>query len=60
MLDDFLYHLRIADGVMHNLRAPAVAVLGACKIDGIAFLSFADEHAIADDDSVVVRSMRYE
>ena len=37
MLDDFLYNLRIADGVVHETCAPAVAVLRAGQIDGIAF-----------------------
>ena len=37
LFDNFLHHLRIADGVVHETRAPAVAVLRAGQIDGVAF-----------------------
>ena len=37
LFDNFLYNLRIADGVVHETRAPAVAVFHARDIKGIAF-----------------------
>ena len=53
MLDEFLYNLRIADGVVHETCAPAVAVLRARQIDGIAFHHLAHIHAIAQIDGIM-------
>ena len=40
------------NGVMYDLCAPAIAVLGASEVNGIATLSFAYEHAIAHHNGV--------
>lgn len=52
MLDDLHDAIDTDDGVMDDLRAPAVAVLGACEVNGIATLSFAHKHAIPYHDGV--------
>jgi hypothetical protein len=47
MLDCLRDILGISHGVMHQLRAPAVAILRAGEINGIAALHFAHEDTIA-------------
>ena len=40
------------NGVMYDLCAPTVAVLGASEVNGIATLSFAHEHAIPHHNGI--------
>ena len=52
MLDDLHDTIDTDDGVMDDLCAPSVAVLGACEVNSIATLSLAHEHAIPHHNSV--------
>lgn len=52
MLDDLHDAIDTDDGVMDDLRAPAVAVLGACEVNGIATLSLAHEDTIPHHNGI--------
>ena len=53
MFDNFLYYLRIANGIMHNASAPSVAVLYTVTKDGIAFYKLPNIDAIVQQESIV-------
>ena len=55
MLDDLNNAISPQNGIMHNLRAPAVAVFYAVTKDGVTLDKLSNIYTITENDRVRIR-----